>query len=269
MRGFFKRLSGKPKQGKAAGFSKLSIGNLHNIGARDYQQDSFCLSDVSNEELCSRKGVLGVVADGMGGMADGAEISTIVTRVMLKYFNEVDSCGKTELDLLNMLHAANDNVNRFLKGRKQGGSTIVAVIIHNGELHWISVGDSRIYLVRGGAMLQLNREHVYSAELDEKAATGDITWESAAGDPQRTALTNYLGMGRLEKVDRNTSPLKLIAGDRIVLMCDGVYGTLSDDEIAATMHLPPPESAAEIERLILAKGKKNQDNLTAVIFECN
>jgi len=243
------------------------IGNLHHIGARESQQDSFCISDISNAELCARKGILGVVADGMGGMADGAETSSIVTRTLLQYFNEAAPSGHPELDLLVMVNAANNNINHFMSGRDKGGSTVVAVIIHDSKLYWVAVGDSRICLVRNGAIIQLNREHVYSAELDEKAAAGEISWETAAGDSRRDALTSYLGMKTLEKIDRGFNPVQLLEGDRILLMSDGVFGVLTDTEILSAMPFSPQESAMILQEMTLTKQNPNQDNLTAILFE--
>jgi serine/threonine protein phosphatase PrpC len=245
------------------------IGNAHHIGARDSQQDSFCISDVFNAELRRSKGVLGVVADGMGGMADGAEVSALVARTMLHYFNENAFSAHTELDLLNMLFAANDNVNRFMSGRSRGGSTVVAVILRGDVLSWVAVGDSRIYLIRNGAIMQINREHTHGVDLDEKAATGEMTWEEALGNPKRAALTSYLGIGKLEKVDRNIRPMQLLPGDRILLMSDGVFGVLSDGEILSAMAYPPQESAAKLQEMTLAKQNPHQDNLTALIFQYN
>jgi len=247
--------------------NSISVGNALHIGMRESQQDCFIISDISNAELREQKGILGVVADGMGGMADGAEASAIVSRTMLQYFNEVGTFGQPELDLLNMVYIANDNVNRYMKGRDPGGSTVVAAIIKNDLFYWIAVGDSRIYLFRNGAIMQINREHIYAAELDEKAAKGEITWEAAAGDPKRAALTSYLGMGVLEKIDRNLEPVQLVNGDRVLLLSDGIFDTLTDNEILETMSLPPQESALVLQEKTIAKQNPNQDNLTALIFE--
>jgi len=245
----------------------IIIGNALHIGSRDSQQDCFIISDVSNTGLREQKGILGVVADGMGGMADGAEASAIVSRTMLQYFNEVPSSGRPELDLLNMVNIANDNVCRYMTDRDPGGSTVVAVIIQDDYFHWITVGDSRIYLTRNGAIKQINREHIYAVELDERAARGEISWESAAGDSKRAALTSYLGMGELEKIDRNIHPVQLVDGDRVLLLSDGVFDTLTDNEILDTMSLSPQESAELLKEMTLAKQNPNQDNLAIVILE--
>lgn len=248
----------------------VNIGNTHHIGARESQQDSFGISDISNRVLCDNKGVFAVVADGMGGLANGREISAIVTSSMLKYFNEKTFHSELEIELLNMLSTANGEVNKYLgkDGKGKSGSTVVSIILKNRQLYWLTVGDSRICLIRNGAIIQINREHTYGADLDEKFAMGEISIEEAQSNPQRNALTSYLGMGRLEKIDRNIRPLQLLRGDRIILMSDGVFGTLSDEEILSVMDAPTYESAARLEQMILATNKSKQDNFTAIILEC-
>ncbi len=246
----------------------LHIGNVQNIGKRESQQDSFGISDLSNKVLCQEKGLLAIVADGMGGLANGAEVSALVTRTMLGQFSGKPFVSDASQELLNMLSVTNKEVNLFLKNCKdRSGSTMVAVNIKDMKLHWISVGDSRICLVRNGALLQINREHTYASELDQKAAMGEISFEKARNDPQRSALTSYIGMGDIEEIDHNVRPLQLVPGDRILLMSDGVFGTLTDEEILSTMKLDPHEAANELERLILQKNKKGQDNFTGIIIE--
>lgn len=250
--------------------SGYSVGRLHSIGRRSGQQDSFAVSDVEDESLCREKGVIAIVADGMGGLADGDKISSMVTLSLFRHFHERPIVGTAGDVLLQMLKEANEEVNRFLGG-KQGkcGSTLVAGIVRDKKCYWISVGDSHIYLYRGGSLMQLNREHVYGADLDAKAANGEISREEAMRDPQRGALTSYIGMGRLEKVDRNLTPLTLQTGDRLLFMTDGVFGTLSEKQIAEAMHYPVEESVRLMDEAIRAVGKSNQDNYTAVILECH
>ncbi len=247
----------------------IQIGNVQNIGKRESQQDCFGISDLSNKALYQEKGLLAVVADGMGGLSNGAEVSALVTRSMLSQFTTRPAQSDESQELLSMLSNTNREVNAFLKNcNDRSGSTLVAVMVKEMKLHFISVGDSRIYLVRNGAITQINREHTYASELDEKAAKGEISWDKARSDPQRNALTSYIGMGELEKIDRSVRPIQLAVGDRILLMSDGVFGTLSDEEILAAMKLIPYEAASELESLILSKNRKGQDNFTAIIIEC-
>ena len=248
----------------------VRVGNAHHIGARESQQDSFGISDIGNEALCRQKGVFAVVADGMGGLSNGALVSTTAVKSLLGSFNSRPFHNDPATELLYMLGRANDEVNAVLghAGPGKSGSTVVAALIQGRELYWFSVGDSRIALVRGGSIFQLNREHTYGSDLDEKAAMGELAFEAAKNDPQRNAVTSYLGMGRLEKIDRNIRPLQLQHGDRLLLMTDGVFGTLTDDEILSAMAAAPHESAQRLQQLVLHKNKPKQDNFTAIVLEC-
>lgn len=245
------------------------VGKLHCIGRRESQQDSFAVSDVEDAALCGEKGVIVIVADGMGGLSDGDKISSMVTLSFFRHFHERTMQGGAGNELLLMLQEANEEVNRYL-GNKTGqcGSTLVAGIVKDKKCYWISVGDSHIYLYKNGGLVQLNREHVYQEELDTKAANGEISREEAMQNPQRGALTSYIGMGRIEKVDRNQEPLVLCSGDRLLFMTDGVFGTLTEGQIAEAMRYPIDESIRLMDESIRAVGKPKQDNYTAVVLEC-
>lgn len=250
--------------------SKLRVGNVHQKGARQSQQDAFGISDISNERLIKANGVFAVVADGMGGLSNGAEISAFITSYMLNAFSKSSMGTDASKALLKMTVNVNREVVRRLSqsGNEQSGSTVVAAIINDRTLSFTSVGDSRIYLMRGGALFQVNREHNYGSELDEKAARGEITCQEAKEDTQREALTSYIGMECMEKIDRNIKPILLIEGDRVVLMTDGVYRTLTEEEMEDALKLSAEKAAMKLEALIMKKKKANQDNYTAVIFEC-
>ncbi len=245
----------------------IHIGNAQNIGARENQQDSFGISDITNEKLTREKGILAVIADGMGGLSNGAQVSAQITSYMLDLFIKAESDPDNSTLLLNMVQGANKEVIRLI-GNQQSGSTVVAVTVKEHLLHFISVGDSRIYLLRGGALFQINREHTYASELDEKAARGDITFDEAKSDPQRGALTSYIGMNEITLIDRSLRPIKLLSGDRILLMTDGVFGTISEEEILSAAGLSAYEAAAQLEALVMAKKKPDQDNFTIIILEC-
>ena len=260
-------MSFKKKKSLAPGINTVVIGNAHHQGARENQQDSFAISDISNLDLCRRHGVFCVLADGMGGMYAGGAVSNLVTQSMLRQFSDDDSPASSDVLLLRMVEDANRLLTQQMDGMEKGGSTVVAVIIQDGCISWATVGDSRLCLVRGGAMIQINREHSYGIELDERAAKNEISWEEAKMDPQRPSLTSYLGMDRIKLVDRNIRPVRLLPGDRVLLMSDGVFNTLSDDEILATITDDPHESAVLLEQSVIGKALPYQDNFTAIILK--
>ncbi len=241
----------------------LVVGNAQHIGRRDSQQDSFGVSDLSQR---AARGVLAAVADGMGGLSNGAEISTAVVRTVLAGFAQLPPDADPAYRLVALAAEAHRAALKIAQNGG-GGSTLLMAYIRSDQLYTLSVGDSRIYLWRGGSLIQLNREHVYAVDLDERAALGDIDREDAQGDPQRKALTSYLGMSDTLRFDRALHPVQLRPGDRIALMSDGVFGTVSETEIAAYLALDPYHAAMKLQEAVLTKNMPHQDNLTAVIIE--
>ncbi|MCD7764007.1 MAG: protein phosphatase 2C domain-containing protein [Lachnospiraceae bacterium] len=249
--------------------NQLLVGKLHNIGSRSSQQDSFGLSRDGAVVSTDGVGLVAVVADGMGGLKDGDQVSMRVGIAMLQSFEMQPDRLRGDQKLLAMLNYANNDVNKMQSrsGAQKSGSTVVSVLFQDNSMYWLSVGDSHIYLYRDGDLLQINRDHVYAVELDEKAARGEISVKSAMEDPQRKALTSYIGMGKIEKIDRNTRPLRLQTGDRILLMSDGVFGTLSEEEIAGAMKLSVDDACKAMDQMIQTKNRTGQDNYTALVLE--
>lgn len=247
----------------------LEAAVVHNIGARDSQQDNYIFSDLSNSELVNRKGVLAVVADGMGGLQNGAEVSGIVTYMFKELFEKQPTRFETNMELLQMLQDANEKVNAYVRqsGGDMSGSTVVATIIKDYKLHFLSVGDSRIYLMRSGKMMQLNREHIYARDLDKSAAVKEISLEAAYSDSQRNSLTSYVGQEYIEAIDFNFEPISLMTGDTLLLMSDGVFGTLSEEEMEEAVNVPHlGQAAANLEQAVLSHQKRSQDNFTATLL---
>ena len=253
-----------------AGSGRVNIISMQNIGNRPNQEDSYGYSDVNDQTLTGQKGVLGVVADGMGGLAGGEEVSALLVEDMLRQFSDLSVANDPVTELDRLLNHAVLEVNGFLSqtvGLRKSGSTLTAVICKEMQLSWVSVGDSRIALLRNGRLTTLNERHVYGAELDEMVRLGKMTKEEAQNNTHRGELTSYVGMGDVKYVDRSVRPLNLQAGDKVILMSDGIFNALNDKEIASILQLPSDMIAEALENGVLSKQKKYQDNYTALIFE--
>lgn len=242
---------------------QIRVGKLHQLGDRESQQD--CLA-VSPEELYGSKGVLAIVADGMGGLADGDKVSQTVASTMMNGF--MTSREASPELILALTAEANQAVNRFLgPNLGRSGSTLVAGIVRDGLFSYVSVGDSRICLYRQGLLTQLNREHIYRNELRVQAVNGLGTLWDAGTHPKAAGLTSYLGMGELKYVDIPAEPLRVCADDKIILMSDGVYNAMTLPELEAALALPAQQAADTIAAAIHAKAFRHQDNYTAVILQ--
>lgn len=233
------------------------VEKLHEQGARKSQQDSFYVSAPGGR-------MLAVVADGMGGLADGDKVSQAAVTAMANGFFHAQ--GKPGHVLLSLLEQANQAVNGLLgpDGLRHSGSTMVAALIENSTFHYLSVGDSRICLFRDGALYQLNREHIYCNELYTDGVNGLCSLQEAESHPKGGGLTSFLGMGELKYVDIPAQPVVIREGDVFVLMSDGVYNALTEYEMIQALSAPGSIADA-LRSAIQAKGYSNQDNYTAVI----
>lgn len=244
----------------------LRAANVQGQGDRERQEDSFAIVNAADLELQKSQGLLALVADGMGGMEDGKAASQWAAECMVRLFQE-----RTEEDVPNWLyrsvHTVSDSVFQSFAGRS--GTTLVTVHIREGLLHWLSVGDSGIFLMRNGGVFQLNREHtclnrLFLQELEREPM--DKT--RALSDPDAPRLTSFVGIDRLTEVDLSLRPLELQRGDVLLLCSDGISGVLTPPELLECMSLEPEEGCALLERMVLEKGIAGQDNYTGVLISC-
>ena len=242
----------------------IRTGVYQALGARKDQQDSYGMTDPA---LYAQQGILALVADGMGGLANGKAVSSALVNTFLgEYRGVVDREAPTDA-LIKLAISANQRINQMLMGADRSGSTLVSVMVRDGLLYFLTVGDSRIYLYRGGALLQLNREHIYQEELAVKAVNCQVPLSQVAADRQAHALTSFFGSGSITYMDRNYEGIRLVPGDRVLLCSDGVFGTLSQAQMERAMEYDVRTAAETLKEMVLDTGKAHQDNNTCVILE--
>lgn len=220
-------------------------------GARPYQEDSWTLRTLADGTL------LAVVADGMGGHAGGAVASRLVVDAFLE---TVERRGRS---LSEGLEAANASVRATAAGKpslKGMGSTVVAALVKDDEVHWISIGDSPFYRVADGAIERLNADHSLAPQIDAMVERGLITAEEAANHPGRHTLREAVMGEPFTMIDEGRR--KLGAGTTLLLCSDGVE-SLAHDKIAAAARQP----VQRIIDAVLAVGKLHQDNVTIIKLE--
>lgn len=243
----------------------ILAGNVQGIGAREGQEDSFALVNASDPEAMARRGVFAVVADGMGGLADGKAISEAAVDGFLQLFQTLDETGDVPRQLLSGTCAINDALFQRFGGRS--GTTAVAVWILRDRLHWISVGDSAIFLMRHGGVFQVNREHTRLNELYlEELSREPSDPARAESDEDARRLSAFLGMPELREADYNRRPFLLCPGDVLLLCSDGISGILSPAELKEAMSLPPDQGCRLLETFVEEKALPGQDNYTGILI---
>ncbi len=252
-------------------------------GARDYQEDSFQIVELSHElpdeddQAASFQddldALLLVLADGMGGHVGGARASKLVVETVS------DTIGahfrNTDNDIGTLLRNSLDAANAAIAGETKKdpqysgmGCTLVACLIVGDELHWVSVGDSPLWLLRDHKMLRLNADHSMRPVLESLLEAGEITAEDLATDFRINQLRSVVMGEDIRLVDQNAAAHLLQTNDQIILASDGLE-TLAVDEIRSICE-QHPESAADAMLALLdeveAKQEPGQDNATAILY---
>jgi serine/threonine protein phosphatase PrpC len=202
-----------------------------------------------------------VVCDGMGGHAGGAHASALAVRTV---YDELSTAtGDPRADLKRAVEVANRTI--FEAARKNYklngmGTTIVAVVIADDVAHIAHVGDSRVYLLREGKLRAVTRDHTMvnlfvDAEL--------LSPEDASTHPEAHVLSRSLGVERDVEVELG-APLRLLAGDRLLLTSDGVHGPVGDALLEDFDWSNPQTGVNETLKAVHDAG--GDDNATIVAF---
>ena len=249
--------------------SRYDVGVAQTVGTRKNQEDSYAISAWKDQATVDRQGLLAAVADGIGGLNAGEVASNTLMRSFCSEFTKLDPAMSPAEKLLELTARGQKEVLEINRSENlRSGTTLVAVLIYEDMLNLISVGDSRIVLYRQGAILQLNREHIAGRDNDENRALYDRE-APPLEERKKVRITSFIGKEGMRLVDRTLNPIRLLSGDRVLLMSDGVFGTLSDDELIALMNRAPQDAAEEAINLVEEKKKAHQDNATIVIIGIN
>lgn len=199
-------------------------------GARDNQEDSMDI-----RRAVGGMAGLAIIADGMGGHAGGEIASALAVAGFAEHFENYTR-GPSPKRLEIALAMANQVLAQRVRDDIEldgMGTTLLAVHYGPEGLHWVSVGDSPLLLVRNGEARWLNDDHSMAPLIERQVADGTLTREQADRHPERNSLLSVLtGLNTPDMIDCPLRPFALQDGDRVIVASDGML-TLSLMEIAA------------------------------------
>jgi PPM family protein phosphatase len=142
------------------------------------------------------------------------------------------------------------------------GTTLTALQASEGRVHLAHVGDSRAYLLRDGSLTRLTKDHTVVERLVDQ---GRLTPREAEIHPQRSILTNALGVDRDIQVDEATHEVR--AGDRLLLCSDGLTEVLDDDDMGELLS-SDVDAATTADALVQATLERGAPDNVAVVVVC-
>ncbi|HEX2191344.1 MAG TPA: protein phosphatase 2C domain-containing protein [Longimicrobiaceae bacterium] len=211
-----------------------------------------------------------LVADGMGGHAAGEVASAIASEVVgAALARELDAGVRGE-ELERMLdaaiRAAHSAILAYSARRPAArglGTTLTACVVHpDGELRIGHIGDSRLYRLRRGELVQLTRDHTWvQGEVDG----GRLTAAAARTHHLAHIITRALGADSADDPDLLAGTVE--HGDLLLLCSDGLTGKVEDEVLASILSAPAPLSERVMETIRAANARGGDDNITALAVE--
>ncbi len=261
---------------------QLKVFALSDMGrVRKNNEDSFVVCNLSTGDVgvaspvrtqdLGRRGMLFLVADGMGGEASGEVASQLCTVTVPKrlYDNLKSLDNVSETNFVLLLREAIEFANQVIFQKAQSspaykgmGTTTTAAAIFGPYLFVGQVGDSRAYLIRNKQMVQLTRDQTFLNYLAEIGA-------EVPADPEKDSRKSILtqAVGSSESLDVKVTYTKIRHGDALLVCSDGLYNMAKPPEmlkVANSEDSLPNKCKALIAR---ANEGGGTDNITVVIAE--
>jgi len=239
---------------------RFSVYQVSRRGGREKNEDrmGYCYT---------RDSGLFALADGMGGHPEGEVASQLALQTLAALFQR--DAKPVLKDPMRYLHdaimAGHHQLIRYATEKAlidTPRTTVVACVLQGSAAYWAHCGDSRLYLVRGDKLVARTRDHSYS-ELQETLAQVVPIGERF----NRNVLFTCQGSPGKPVVD-TVGPLILQEGDRLLLCSDGLWGSVSDEEITAQLSQRTiADAVPELVEQALRNGGPKSDNVTVLAVE--
>lgn len=235
----------------------IDCAYFQEIGKRPSQQDSLYISPLGDYK---KYGITALVADGMGGMEFGGDISEKIAEFVenmcpLSFF-------ATEQNADELRRFSNELYDEY---NLSGGSTLAMVNISENYMNYYSVGDSDIILIRDGVPTILNPRQNYMTLLIKGLCRNNKQTQTAYSNPKSRALIDFMG-NKNPRVIYTKKPIRIFDGDKIIVSSDGLTDAVSLRNMPHYIKDGAASTAVELKRAVASRKRPKQDNYTAIIF---
>lgn len=204
-----------------------------------------------------------MVADGIGGMAEGGKASKIAIETamqeVMNHINQQDDAEQISTWLKAAAHMAHRAIRLQQTKKDSQGTTLVMAAVIEDTVFIVNIGDSRAYLIQNGEMRQVTRDHTLAQAFVEQ---GIIKPEEADEHPYSHVLSQALGV---DEIEGDTYIENVRAGDSLLLCSDGLYGSVPADEMRDTiLNAESPQDASEL-LAQAANEAGGRDNIAVIV----
>lgn len=242
---------------------QIEYAELSLLGDREDNQDRVTVSAAEQAALL-------VVIDGMGGHSDGSRAADTALKSLLESFRQTSLPMFDPLGFLHLaLSRAHDDVAKLGNGQTidtRPRATTAVCLVQEGAAFWAHIGDSRVYHMRHGKILQRTRDH---SHVELLLREGKITEEELPTHPMRNFVECCLGGDPAIPEMTVSGRHALQPGDVLLLCTDGIWANLRDSDIAGFFREDNQELRAWLEALgrrAVQASAPFSDNSTAAVL---
>lgn len=237
----------------------MKISSATSVGkVRPVNEDAFFVSPPDESGS-----LLAVVADGMGGHNAGEIASSEAINVIKDVV--LDNEHNAKEMLTQAINSANSTVYNMSLDKQAlfgMGTTITACVIEKDKVTAAQVGDSRLYLIRDGMIIQITKDHSLVEMLIEN---GSITKEDAKHHPQKNVITRAIGTDK--EVSADIYEFSICEGDIILLCSDGLVNMVEDEKILSVITRTKSFEETADKLVCEAENAGGSDNITVILIK--
>jgi serine/threonine protein phosphatase PrpC len=212
----------------------------------------------------TRESAVFVMADGMGGHPEGEVASQLALQAVAALFQKMAIPKLADVSgfLVDAVMAAHRQILHYASGKAMFDTprtTIVVAVVQSGGVTWTHCGDSRLYLVRQSELLVRTRDHSFLEQVHVGAYGIQVPEKQ-----NRNVLFTCLG-SPTKPIFNVTGPVALLQGDKIMMCSDGLWSSLTDDEIVFELSQKSVDVAVpDLVEMALRKAGESSDNVTCL-----
>lgn len=242
--------------------SGFGVGTCMTIGSRDVQEDQLNI-------ITTAAGTMAVLADGAGKAYGGRIAARTAVETFTEIFRDYNAFNNPQYYFRKAFHCANKEILKAVEDESRGAASVGCALIRSGYLYYALVGNVKIAVFRDDTLIPVSTGHTVAVMAEKKFHEGKISRQDTLALLENHRLYNYLGKDDFKDIEFFDAPIRLNAGDIVVLMSDGVYEYLGFKEVEDVLKENGncrQKSLQVIEKINCGAGN-DKDNASIILIE--
>ncbi|KOR33454.1 hypothetical protein TI05_00990 [Achromatium sp. WMS3] len=249
---------------------KIISGHATQIISETNEQQPLLSSQIRTEASGKSELCIAVLTNAVSGLKTERTAAYSALKTVLKNYQHPTLKTNIPNALQRTIRKTNQIVRDVASKTSQPtaiGVSIVIIIIVEYILHWIAVGDNKLYCLRDNELVELTHEQTAARLMRENVMDGKLSLSDIDTFPERNGLVSYLGMETIPDIDATLKPFALEPGDKLLLCSNGLHSALNNENITPLLAAPPQVAATQlVESASQTPNVNQQEDIQAMVF---